>query len=267
MLWCNGSLRCASETRIAPDDRGFTLGDGLFETLRVHRGDILHAHRHLRRLRHGAALLGIPLDADDSTLIRALSQTLEANALEDGSLRLTLTRGPAERGIATPAASRPTLLISASVQAPPAHPATLVVARTTRRNEFSPLSRIKSLNYLDNILARREAEQQGADDALLLNTRDRLAGSTVGNLIVLLDGVLLTPPVEDGALPGITRGLLTEGGLLTVKSLDLDHLRQAGTLLLCNSLGIRPVASLNGRLLSVRPGLVEELSAFLVSRP
>ena len=268
MLWLNGAIREAAGSCIAADDRGFTLGDGVFETLRVQAGQVLRHEAHLRRLREGAAVLGIPVPHRDDALVQAMDATLTANGIRDGSLRLTLSRGPAPRGLATPAAPDPTLLIVAapcpSVAVPPAGgPAHVVTATVTRRNEWSPLSRIKSLSYLDSVLARREAERAGADDAILLNTQGRVAEATGANLIVLLAGALLTPPVEDGALPGIARGVLIGAGLVRVASFGRDALGDAEAIFLCNSLGIRGIASLDSRALAVRDDLVRRFEVTL----
>lgn len=211
-------------------------------------------------------MLGIEVLFDNVAITQALRQTMLSNGIVDGSLRLTLSRGPAARGIATPENACPTLLISAFRPALPPGPASLIVSMLTRRNEFSPLSRIKSLNYLDSILARREAEALKADDALLPNTRMRIAEATASNLIVVHDGVLLTPPVADGALPGIARSLLLEQQILVEASIDIACLRQAETLLLCSSLGLRSVSSLEGRSLRLQPDLVASLTTILLMR-
>lgn len=247
ICWNNGVLYDEITVRIAPADRGFTLGDGVFETLPVRRGAALQVGRHLARLRDGAACLGIPVPYDDAVLDAAFGATVAANAIEDGSLRLTLTRGPASRGIATSFDATPTVLITAAISTGAPGPVSLIVAKSTRRNEFSPLSRIKSLNYLDSILARREAEQAGAEDALLLNTSGWVAEATTANVIVRLDGALLTPPVEHGALPGIARALLIEQGRLVSAAVSPKSLYRADALWLCNSLTVRPVRSLNDR--------------------
>lgn len=258
--WCDGRLQDSAAVRIAPDDRGFTLGDGLFETIRVSDGTVVHGRRHLARLRDGAAILGIPVLRDDDTIEAAMQQVLAANMVAQGSLRLTLTRGPAPRGVAPPASPRPTMLITAATGLTMPGPVSLIVASETRRNEFSPLSRIKSLNYLDSVLARQEASRKGADDAILLNTRGMVAETSAANLIALIDGVLVTPPVGDGALPGIARGLLIDRGLVMVTSIGPDRLGHAELLVLCNSLGLRDVVSLDGRSLDVRPDLIERLT-------
>jgi branched-chain amino acid aminotransferase len=140
----------------------------------------------------------------------AITDLLGANGLSDAGVRLTLTRGPGPRGLAPPPETTPTLLIAAFALPPPAQPVRATIAQGTRRNERSPLSRTKALGYLDAILALREANERQADEALLLNTRDRLACATAANLWAVRDGHLFTPPLDDGALPGITRGLLLE---------------------------------------------------------
>lgn len=243
-LFLNGALLAPEEARIAPGDRGYTLGDGLFETLCVRNGRILRREAHLARLSRGAAVIGLPLPALD--LGDALEQVRAANGLTEAVLRLTISRGEGPRGVLPPAAPNPTVLITAAPLAPAAPPARLVIAQTTRRNERSPLSAIKSLNYLDNILARQEAAAAGADDAVLLNTVDHVAETSIANLFAMLDGELVTPPVRDGALPGIMRAALLalEG---TERSLSADDLSRASALFLSSSLGLRPVANLSGR--------------------
>ena len=254
MLWLNGTLRSAAEARIDPADRGLTLGDGVFETIRVRNGRPVHLDRHLRRLRNGAALLGIKLDGPvprrDAMLERAIGEVVGANALADAAVRMTLTRGPAPRGV-LPAddGAQPTLLITAAPLPSPLPPARAILSRSTRRNAFSPLSGIKSLNYLDAVIARREAAAAGADEAILLDTRGRLSEATAANLFVVLDRRILTPPLADGALPGITRARLLEGGFGTEASLVPEQSAGAAAAFLSSSLGLRPLASIGDRML------------------
>jgi branched-chain amino acid aminotransferase len=247
ILWLNGALIPAAEARIAPDDRGLLLGDGLFETIRVQAGAPRHLAAHLARLRRGAQVIGLPLPALDWPTLdwpAVLADTLAANGLTEGSLRLTVTR---------------TVLVTAAPAAPAPPPARLILARTTRRNEFSPLATIKSLNYLDGILARREATERGADDAILLNTRGRAAETTVSTLFVVLGTRILTPSVAEGALPGVARGLLLAHGVAEEAEIPPETLDRADGLILANSLGIRIGASLDGRILGEAP---EKLSLF-----
>ncbi len=262
-VWCDGALTEAAHARIAPDDRGFLFGDGVFETIRVQGGRALHAARHLDRLRRGADLLGIPLGLDQQALAKAVGAVIAANGVQVGSARITLSRGPAPRGLATPEAPTPTLLVAAHAGSAPQTPLHLLVARCTRRNEFSPLSGIKSANYLDSVLARREAEAAGYDDALLLNTAGAVAESTTASVLVCLDGRLCTPGLGDGALPGIARALLIEAGLVVERRISPSMLASAETMILCNSLGVRQVASLDRRRLPARPELVARIREVL----
>jgi branched-chain amino acid aminotransferase len=243
----------AGEAALDPLDRGFTLGDGLFETMRVRGGAVPHIERHLSRLRVGAAVLELsPLPKDES-LKDAIGKTLAANELAEAAVRLTISRGvPENRGLLPEPEPKPSLVIHAEPFA--GYPAELydrgaraLISRIPR-NERSPLARIKSLNYLDNVLARREAEARGADDALLLNTAGDLASASAANLFLLLDGALITPSVTSSALPGTVRELVVADlaprvGLEVVeRAVRPEELRAAEEALLTNALmGIVPL--------------------------
>ena len=245
-FWLNGRLLEDGTAAIDPGDRGFTLGDGLFETIRASGGSACHLDRHFARLRRGAAVLDLPVPWADEAIAEAIAEVLAANRLTDAAIRVTLSRGPGARGVPPPAQPTPTLLITAAAAAP-AGPAVAIIATVTRRNQASPLSQIKSLNYLDNILARLEAARLGANEALLLNTVGRVVESSAANLFVVLDGVLTTPPIEDGPLPGIMRGLLIERCGAVERSLTPDLLFAAESAFLSSSLGLRPLVMVNGR--------------------
>jgi branched-chain amino acid aminotransferase len=251
MLWLDGRLRAADKAAILPSDRGFLLADGLFETIRVTAGVIAHFPRHLARLRGGAGVLALPLPWSDDALAGAAAAVVAANQ-NVGSLRLTVTRGAGPRGVLPPAAATPTLLITAAPIVSPPAPALLVIARGTCRNEMSPLARVKALGYGDGILARQEAARAGMDDALLLNTRGTIAEATAATLFLRRDGRWLTPPVADGALPGIARGLLLEAGFAEEGSVTESDLGGAESAFLTNSLGLRVVAKIEDRALALR---------------
>jgi branched-chain amino acid aminotransferase len=170
---------------------------------------------------------------------------LRENALPDAALRMTLTRGPAARGVVPVGDGRPTVLISAGPLPGALPPAKVVVADRVRRNEFSPLAGIKSLNYLDNILARQEAAARGADDALLLSTQGFLAEASAANVFVKVGGSWVTPPVSDGALPGVMRGIILERLPAREKRILSDELYQADAAFLSNSLGYRLITHIN----------------------
>jgi branched-chain amino acid aminotransferase len=251
LAWLNGDLKPLDQVRIDPADRGLLLGDGLFETLRAKHGSPMHAGRHLARLRAGAAVLALPLPWPEATLVEAMSAVLAALPDRQAALRLTLTRGPAPRGVLPPGSPTPTCLITAAGLPPPPPPARVITATVTRRNEHSPLSRLKTLNYLDSILARQEAASLGADDAILLNTAGRVAEATAGTLFITLGGETLTPPVCEGALPGIARALLLESGAATEHTLTLADLASAECAFITNSLHFRPIRVLNGKTLAI----------------
>ncbi|BAI75789.1 branched-chain amino acid aminotransferase (plasmid) [Azospirillum sp. B510] len=246
-IWLNGRLISAVEARIDPADRGFTLGDGVFETIRIKDGRPRHLSRHLERLAAGVALLRLPLPYDAGELSGAMAVLVAATGTADGVLRLTLSRGTGARGVLPPADARPTLLMTVATATHMTAPVAAVIARCTRRNEHSPLSRLKSLNYLDSILARQEAAERGADEALLLNGAGRLAESSVATLFLSVGGRLLTPPITDGALPGIRRALILERHGAEEAPLAPEDLARADEAILTNSLGLRPLVAVDGR--------------------
>ena len=247
MIWLNGQLVARDRARIDPADRGFTLGDGLFETIAARGGKILRGPAHLARLRAGAGELRIPVPCDDATLAAALIETARANAIEDGVLRLTLTRGPAPRGLGPPADARPTLLIAAESGLPPETPARAVIARAARRDEASVLCRVKSLNYLNGVRARLEAADAGADEAILLNTQGRIADGAAASLFLFLGQWLVTPSLAEGALPGIVRAAAMRELGAVERPLTPADILAADEAVLVNSLGARTLIALDGR--------------------
>jgi len=244
IVWLNGALLKSAEARIDPLDRGFTLGDGLFETVAARGGKVLRIPAHLARLRQGCEILGLPYPAIDLEV--ALGKTFAANKLTDAVLRLTLTRGSAPRGLWPSGKSEPTLLITAEAMPAAPAPARCVIVTVTCRNQHSPLTRIKSVNYLDNILARKEAVERNADAAILPNTAGFIAESDAANVFIVKNGKAFTPPIADGALPGVMRAAILETGFASEKSLKPEDLSVADGVFLTNSLGIRLVTNING---------------------
>lgn len=272
MLWLNGALLDESEASLSPADRGLLLADGLFETMRADAGHVRHLAAHLARLRQGAAVLGLPVPYSDDELAGALAGLLSAEGLAGtaAALRLTLTRGPGPRGLLPPAAPRPTLMLAAFPLPPPREPSRAVLVESVRRNEHSPTARLKTLAYLDQILALREATQAGGDEALLCCTAGRLACASAANLFLVIDGKVLTPRVEDGALPGITRSRLLQlapraGLAVEAAPLPVGTLQRTSEAFTTNSLGgIRPIGWLAGRTLEAPGPMTAQLIAALV---
>jgi branched-chain amino acid aminotransferase len=257
MIWLNGRLVAREQAHIDIADRGLLLGDGLFETLRGYGGHVFKLEDHLGRLARGAAELGIPLPLDVPDIAGAVLETLEAHHLDAASaaLRVTLTRGPGQRGLLPPEDPRPNLIISASAYHPtvPDGGFSVLTARRARRNEGSLTARLKTLGYLDHIVAQSEAAAEGADEALLLNNKNAVACGARSNLFAVIKGTLLTPAIEEGALPGITRAaILHLAKELSVEAaetrLTLGDLAKAEEAFLTNSLlEIVPIRRVDGR--------------------
>ncbi len=247
------------------DDRGLLLGDGLFETLLAEAGELRHFDLHLRRLERGCAVMGLP--APDRMAAQAAADDALAAAGLAGAraaVRLTWTAGSG-RGLDRPPDATPRL-IGMAAPAPAATAPVRLATVAVRRNETSPAARLKTLSYLDNVLARREARASGADEALMLNTRGEIACAASGNLFWIAQDRLFTPALECGVLDGIVRGQVLEAaaamGVETheVRS-DSRVLAEAVAVVLTNSLvGVVPVRELDGRDLEGHR-LVEALSS------
>lgn len=238
-------------------DRGFTLGHGLFETVLWERGALAHWAAHELRLSRGCRDLDLP--APDPAALRAAAEAALAAAggPERAAVRLNWSAGPGDRGLDPPVDPRPRLTATASALGTPPGPARLVTARV-RRNEHSPTSRLKSLSYLDNVLARAEARAAGGDEALMLNTGGDVACAAAANVFWLRHDEVFTPALECGVLDGIMRRQVLAACHdlgLPVHEVASNLGRVVGApMFLTNSLiGVRPVASLDGRDLSASP--------------
>ena len=247
------------------DDRGLLLGDGLFETLLWTRGALVLAEDHARRMIRGAGVLGLP--PPDIEEFHALARAAVANAgLTDAraAVRVTLTAGSGGRGLERPAEVRPRHFATAASAARQTEPAVIANA-AIRRNAASPTSRLKTLAYLDNVLARRQARADGADEAVLLNTDGHLAGAAAANLFWIKEGALVTPPLEAGCLDGILRAavLAAAAGLEVPTGESLagpQALSGADAVFLTSSLiGVRPVRRFGERTFAPHP-LAERLA-------
>jgi branched-chain amino acid aminotransferase len=253
MIYLNGAIIPPDFARIDPADRGFTLADGLFETLRAYGGKPFRLEDHLLRLSSSAEALGIPLLFDVPVIAEAVMDVLAANQLADAAIRITVTRGTGPRGLAPPEDVKPTLMVAATAYAPLPEVCSAAIVGI-RRNEGSPLSRIKSLAYLDNVLAAGEAARLGCEEAILLNNAGRVAGGARANLFAVIHGRLVTPPLSEGVLPGIARRVVMELMPAEEAALGPADLAQASEILLTNSLfEIRSVGRLDDRELGPGP--------------
>lgn len=246
--WCNGELLPLAGMSIKVTDRGFTLGDGLFETIAAHQGKVAHFPAHMARLRDSAVIMDLTIPYRDDEILQAINNVLLGCQLhtQKAALRLTISRGSGPRGLLAPQDATPQVLITAST-VPDYFPSAKLARVSMRRNEFTPTCQIKSLNYLDNIFAMREAVDKGADEALLLNTQGHIAEGSVSNIFFIKNDALYTPRLQDGCLPGVMRAHVIKtahsiGLNVHEKSMGVGILQTCNEAFLTNSLvGIRPV--------------------------
>ena len=254
-VWFNGEI-IEGTLPLDPHDRGFMLGDGVFETIAVINHKPLWLDEHLKRLSHGASELGLSFDPED--LFNGLTAVLRNCDTLYEVLRITLSRGKTARGLGGEGATPSLLVTLDEFRAENLFQPCRLKVSAVRRNEFAPSSRMKTLSYIDGIAAAREVAAE-ADDALMLNTSGFVASSTVANIFLLHGKQLITPRLDQGILPGITRQLLLQNsrnfGLFPIeKIVRVDDLLGAEAVFLCNSLRfIRPVTTLDGNALGARP--------------
>lgn len=214
-IYLDGQIVDESEARISVFDHGVLYGDGVFEGIRFYNGRIFRLEEHIRRLFDCARslLLKVPLTPEE--LAEAVCATVRANGLRDGYIRLVITRGPGPLGLNPYQCPKPSLFIIAAAIAlysESAYTTGLTMATcATRRPPHDVLSpQVKSLNYLNNVLAKVEAMQAGAEEGLMLNDRGLVAECTGDNVFIIRDRVVSTPPLTAGALDGITRRVVFE---------------------------------------------------------
>lgn len=245
-FWINGEWRDAPEA-IRIDDRGFLLGDGVFETLLLRDGVPAFLDEHLSRLSLALQATDIKavLPDNPAALMGDLARRNGIGA-GDASLRLTVTRGPGARGLKAPGGKETeatTLMTIAKASAPVEKMKRLVVSMHCRNAE-GVCSRHKTLSYLANILARSDADKVGCDDALMLNEAGRIVCASAANIFVVTKtGAILTPRIEDGALPGVVRGILLRsekiiGAPISEQPISMDDLDGADIFLTNSLMGV-----------------------------
>ncbi|MFC2063099.1 aminotransferase class IV [Chloroflexota bacterium] len=265
IVYLNGSLIPRSQAGISVLDYGFLYGFGLFETMRAYEGQVFRLDSHLNRLASSAKILGLPGGVTD--LKAAVMATIQANQLGDARIRITVSIGEGSMVPDPDTCKQPTVLIMAGNYHP--YPEQIyqkgfrVVVSSIRRNSGSPLSRLKSANYLENMLAKQEARAAGVDEALCLNEKGLLAEASMSNIFLANDGVIQMPRVENGILPGITREVVLEmasrlGIVTSEQDIKPEELFQSRESFLTNSLiEIMPLTEIDGKPVgSGRPGPV-----------
>jgi branched-chain amino acid aminotransferase len=271
-VWIDGALLPAEGRHLSAFDRGFQLGDGIFETLRARGGRPTELGEHLARLGRSAGGLDIELPVDVEARIEAgVSELLEAEGLAgpdgDASIRITVSRGaPMERGLLPPAGSGHATIVIQAWPVPPVPAGHLehglhLVASAVRRDPENPLASLKTTSRADYVHARLEARRAGADDALFLTLDGHLSEATSANLMLIRGRELATPALACAILPGTTRswilGWAARVGLTPVEDwLTTRDLAEADEAFLCSSVaGVLPVTRFEGVAIgSGRPG-------------
>jgi len=272
IVYLNGSLIPRSQARVSVFDYGFLYGYGLFETMRAYHGAIFLLERHLKRLLDSAAVIGLGSKLTDIDLGKACMETLKANGLQDARLRLTVSRGEVDSFPGSGTSGMPTVLVTATSYSPLSEE---IYSRgfragvsSFRRHSQSPLSRLKSANFLLSVLAKMEAEAAGLDESLLLNEHGFLTEGSISNVFFVSHTGLVTPPLESGILPGITREVVMElahplGINVTEAELRLEDLGQFEEAFLTNSvMELMPLVEVResaGKIMSIgsgKPGIL-----------
>jgi branched-chain amino acid aminotransferase group I len=214
IVYLNGSLVPRTEAKISVSDHGFLYGYGLFETMRAYRGQIFLLDKHLKRLFDAAGVIGMRSKLKGLDLGKACHDTLAANKLKEARVRLTVTNG---ENTALPWAdvSGPPNIVVTAVPYTPFPPGKYdagfkVGIASMRRMKQSVFSAIKSTNYLLNAMARREAAARGWDETILLNDEGYIAEGGSGNIFFVRESKLITPALNSGIIPGVTREAVIE---------------------------------------------------------
>ena len=215
LIWLDGKLVPREQATVSVFDHGLLYGDGVFEGIRVYSRRVFRLEQHLDRLYDSAKAIALDIPMDRAALVDAVAATIKANQKENGYIRLVVTRGVGDLGVDPTRCPRATVfVIVTDIQVYPAElyaRGVKVITSATRQVSHEAFdARVKSLNYLKNVLAKIDANRAGAQEAILLNAGGFVGECTADNLFVVKNGTLLTPSPQDGALEGITRGALLE---------------------------------------------------------
>jgi branched-chain amino acid aminotransferase len=213
-VWMNGTLVDKADAKVSVYDHGLLYGDGVFEGLRVYSGKVFRLKEHIDRLYDSAQAIALKIPMSRVEMTKAVEDTVRANAKTDGYIRLLVTRGPGTLGLDPRKCEPQVIIIVDDISLYPKElyddGLKIITASTIRNHPNAVNPRIKSLNYLNNILAKMEAIRAGCLEAIMLNHKGEVAECTGDNLFVVKHGLLKTPPTDAGILEGITRNFVIE---------------------------------------------------------
>jgi branched-chain amino acid aminotransferase len=230
-IYIDGNFYDQAEAKISVFDHGLLYGDGVFEGIRFYNDRVFRLDEHIERLWDSARAVAIDVPMSKSELIAATLETIRQNDLHDGYIRLVVTRGVGSLGLSPDTCRRPSIIIiAATIALYPEdlyHKGLTMVTCATRRTPPAALSpRVKSLNYLSNILAKLEAQNAGAGEGLMLNEQGYVTECTGDNIFVVKKGEISTPPLNSGILAGVTRAVVFElAEKLHIRTVERDLIR------------------------------------------
>jgi len=257
-VYLNNKIIDEKDAAVSIHDRGFTHGDGLFETMKAVDGEIIFYDEHIDRMLTGTMVIKIELPYSSEAILDSCHKLLKENRLKNARIRITLSRGVPAKKTGLPTFNdeySSTFLITVSPLSPNLKELRKTGYRCTvssiRRDESSPLSGIKCLSYLDNLYARHHARADGFDEAIILNTKGRVAECSMSNIFMVANGKIITPSLLEGQLLGVTEAKLIEaakekGLKIKRQRISLERLRQADEVFVTNSIiDIIPVLWIN----------------------
>ncbi|MCX7599349.1 MAG: branched-chain-amino-acid transaminase [Armatimonadetes bacterium] len=271
LVYLDGKLVPADEAKVSVFDHGLLYGDGVFEGIRAYNGRIFRLEQHVERLFRSAhgIMLEIPMTHEE--VAKAVVETVRANGIRDGYIRLVVTRGVGDLGLDPRKCLKPTVfIIAATIELYPEEfyeKGLRLITCTTRRNIADALDpSLKTLNYLNNIIAKIETVRAGVPEGLMLNSLGYVAECTGDNIFLVEGGRLVTPPVHVGVLPGITRAVVMEiaaglGMAVSEEMFRLSSVYNADECFLTGTAAeLVPVVELDGRLIGDgKPGRITQL--------
>ena len=269
-VFIDGNFYRGDEARVSVWDHGLLFGDGVFEGIRAYSGGVYKLDEHIARLFNSAKAISIELNYTAKELQTVVLETLRRNSLQDAHIRIVVTRGNGQPGMNPATCRQPTLVVMAYPFPPTLgnKPVRLISSTIRRKAPHSVDARVKSLNYLDNILAKLQAIASGMDDAIMLDVSGHVAEVTGANIFAVIKGTIITPALS-ACLPGITRetilGLATEMNYsVSERLMTLGDFYVAEEVFLTGSgAEVVPVGEIDGR--RVGDGVVGSVTARIIS--
>ncbi|MFA6176831.1 MAG: branched-chain-amino-acid transaminase [Phycisphaerae bacterium] len=270
-IWFNGSLVDEANAKVSVFDHGLLYGDGVFEGIRVYGSKVFELDAHLARLYESAKVIRLKIDMPIAQLAEATRKTVEANGIVDGYIRLVVTRGVGSLGINPFVCDKPQIIIIAdSIRMYPQElydsGMKVICACTIRNHPLAIPPQVKSLNYLNNVLAKIEALDAGVPEAIMFNHEGFVAEATGDNVFIVKNGVICAPPIQAGSLEGITRAVViriakSEGIEVVEKNLTRFDLYVADEMFLTGTAAeVIGVVEIDGRVIfDGKPGKITQL--------